>query len=131
MAEDRQHYFSNTKFEKAYGHSRAVAVGDLIFVAGTVGYNYETHEISDDPAEQTRQTFRNIETALEAVDSSFADVVKIVTYFTDLEDWDAIGEVLHDQLAGVHPVNAGILTGLIDPRMKVEISAVAVRRKES
>ena len=129
MAEDRKHYSSNSKFEKLYGYSRAVAVGNLVYVAGTTGYDYDTHEISDDPAEQTRQTFRNIETALEAVGATFADVVKIVTYFTDRDDWDAIGGVLHDQLQGVHPVNAAILTGLIDPRMKVEISAVAVRRE--
>ena len=123
----RQTISSGSRFEALYGHSRAVAVGDMIFVAGTVGYNYETHTISDDPAEQARQTFRNIENALQKVGASFADVVQIVTYYTDQDDWDAIGEVLLEWLEDVRPVNAGVRTGLVDPRLKVEISATAVR----
>ena len=121
-------YFSNSEFEKLYGHCRAVAVGEMIFVSGSTGYNYETGEMSDDPAEQTRQTFRNIETALAELGASFSDVVQLVTYFADHEDWDAIGAVLKEQLEGVHPVNAGVRTGLILPEMKIEISATAVRR---
>lgn len=128
MADDVRRHFSGSKFEALYGHCRAVAAGNLVFVAGTTGYDYETGTISDDPAEQTRQTFRNIESALEEVGSSFADVVQLVTYFVDKADWDAIGGVLKEQLQGVHPVNAGVQTGLILPEMKVEISATAVRR---
>lgn len=127
----RQIISSGSRFEALYGHSRAVAVGDMIFVAGTVGYNYESHTISDDAAEQTRQTFRNIENALQEAGASFADVVQIVTYYTDQEDWDAIGEVLLENLKDVRPVNAGVRTGLVDPRLKVEISAIAVRNSAS
>ena len=108
MADDRTRYSSNSIFEQKYGHSRATVAGDLVFVAGTVGYDYETHSISDDPAEQTRQTFRNIETALEAVDARFSDVVQLTTYYVHQEDWDAIGGVLKEQLKDVHPVNAGV-----------------------
>lgn len=127
----RQTILSGSKFEELYGHSRAVAVGDMIFVAGTVGYDYASHTISDDVAEQTRQTFRNIDNALREAGSSFADVVQIVTYYTDQEDWDAIGEVLLENLKEVRPVNAGVRTGLVDPRLKVEISAIAVRNSAS
>ncbi len=127
----RQRISSGSKFEKLYGHSRAVAVGDLIFVAGTVGFDYATHTISDDPAEQTHQTFRNIEKALQEVGASFSDIVQIVTYYTNQDDWDAIGEVLHEWLKDVGPVNAGGRVGLIAPRMKIEISATAVRRTKA
>ena len=107
-ADDRRRYDSNSVFEQRYGHSRVIAAGDLVFVSGTVGYDYEAQTISDDPAEQTRQTFRNIETALEAVDARFSDVVQIVTYYVHQEDREAIGGVLKEQLEGVHPVNAGV-----------------------
>ena len=103
----------------------------MVFVSGTVGYEYKTHTISDDPAEQTRQTFRNIENALEQADASFADVVQIITYYTDQNDWNPIGEVLLEQLKDVRPVNSGVLTRLVDPRMKVEISAIAVRQSNN
>lgn len=123
----RQLISSGSRFEELYGHSRAVAVGDMIFVSGTVGYEYQTHTISDDPAEQTHQTFRNIQNALEQAGSSFADVVQIVTYYANQDDWDAIGEVLHEWLKDVRPTNAGVRTGFVDPSLKVEISAIAVR----
>lgn len=77
MADDVKRFFSNSKFEKLYGHSRAVAVGDLVFVAGTTEHDYETGEISDDPGEQDRQTFRKIRTALEEVGESFSDLVRL------------------------------------------------------
>ena len=127
----RQHISSGSKFEELYGHSRAVAVGDMIFVSGTSGFDYETHTISDDPGEQTRQTFRNIEKALQDAEASFADVVQMVTYYTNQDDWDAIGAVLHEWLKDVRAVNAGVRVGLIDPRMKVEIAAIAVRRNQT
>ncbi len=123
----RKNFFSGSRFEELYGHSRAVAVGDMVYVAGTVGYDYETHTVSEDPAEQTRQTFRNIQTALEQADSSLEDVVQIVTYYANQSDWDAIGEVLLECLKDIGPVNAGVCTGFVDPKIKVEISATAVR----
>lgn len=118
---------SGSIFEQKYGHSRAVVAGDTIYVSGTTGYDYATGALSDDPAEQTRQTFRNIEAALIEAGSSLQDVVQIVTYFTDAADWDAIGAVLGEVLQGIHPANSGIRVALIDPAMKVEISAIAVR----
>lgn len=123
----RKNIYSGSRFEELYGHSRAVAVGDMVYVAGTVGFDYETHTVSGDPAEQTRQTFRNIQTALEQADSSLEDVVQIVTYYANQSDWDAIGEALLECLKDIGPVNAGVCTGFVDPRIKVEISATAVR----
>ena len=57
MTGDVKRYFSGSKFEALYGHCRAVAVGNLIFVAGSTGYDYETGTISDDPAEHVERAF--------------------------------------------------------------------------
>lgn len=129
MPKNVKRYFSGSKFEKLYRHCRSVRCGDFIFVSGSTGYDYVTGEISDDPAEQTRQTFNNIDTALQELDANFSEVVQIITYFVDIKDWDAIGGVLNEWLEGVHPVNSGIQTGLILPEMKVEISATAYSPK--
>ena len=123
----RKNISSGSKFEELYGHSRAVAVGDMVYVSGTVGFDYETHTVSRDPAEQTHQTFRNIEKALEEAGASMKDVVQIVTYYANQSDWDAIGAVLNKWLKDVRPANAGVCTGFVDPKIKVEISATAVR----
>lgn len=119
---------SNSKFEKLYGHSRAIACDPFVFVAGTVGFDYEADTISDDPAEQTHQTFRNIENALQQAGASFSDVVQIITYYTSHDDWEAIGSVLQQWLGDVRPGNTGVRVELIDPRMKIEISAIAVKQ---
>ena len=118
---------SGSVFEEKYGHSRAVVVGGTIYVSGTTGYDYATGALSDDPAEQTRQTFRNINAALQQAGASLKDVVQIVTYFTDPADWDAIGAVLGEELRHIRPANSGVRVALIDPAMKVEISAIAVK----
>ena len=118
---------SGSKFEELYGHSRAVRAGNTVYVAGTVGYDYANHTVSEDPAEQTRETFRNIEIALKEAGASLSDLVQIVTYYKDQNDWDAIGGVLRETLQDIRPVNAGVCTGFVVPEIKVEISAIAVR----
>ena len=66
---------SGSEFETQGGYSRAVVDGEWVFVAGTTGFDYTAMTIADDPAEQTRQTFRNIERALAEAGATLADVV--------------------------------------------------------
>ncbi len=61
----RRQISSGSKFEAEIGYSRAIVDGDMIWVSGTTGFNYETMTISDDVAEQAEQTFRNIQAAME------------------------------------------------------------------
>ena len=75
----KKHVFSGSVFEEKYGHSRAVVAGDTIYVSGTTGYDYATGALPEEAAEQTRQTFRNIEAALHQAGASLHDLVQIVT----------------------------------------------------
>ena len=120
---------SGSVFEQKYAYSRAVRVGDTIYVSGTTGYDYATGTLPGDAADQTRQIFRNIEAALAEAGASLADLVQLVTYFTDAGDWDAIGAVLGAELRDIRPANSAVQLRLIDPAMKVEISAIAVRSR--
>jgi len=57
-------------------YSPGLSVGEWIFLSGQGGFDPTTGKmISDDIAEQTAQTFRNIEVLLEAADASLDDVV--------------------------------------------------------
>src|SRR5205814_6624841 len=85
---------SGSRFEAEAGYSRAVVDGDWIFVAGTTGFDYAQMIIAEDPAEQARQAFRNIETALAEAGASLADVVRVRYYVPDQADWRAIAPVL-------------------------------------
>lgn len=121
---------SGSDMEARYGYSRAVVDDEWIFVAGTTGFDYAAGTISDDAAEQARQTFANIEAALSEAGSSLTDIVRARYIVKDAGDWDAIGAVLGDVLGDVRPAATAIIADLIDPRMKIEIEVTAKRQGE-
>src|SRR6516164_6163883 len=85
---------SGSRFEAEAGYSRAVVDGKWVFVAGTTGFDYAAMTIAEDPAEQARQAFRNIEKALSEAGAGLADVVRVRYYLPDIVDWPAILPVL-------------------------------------
>lgn len=127
----RQLISSGSEYEAKFGYSRAVVEGDWVFVSGTTGFDYATGEISDDPAEQTRQTFRTIESALSEAGSSMAEVVRARYYVPNVDDWEPISEVLGDVFGDVRPAATAVIADLIDPRMKVEIEVTARKTGKS
>jgi 2-iminobutanoate/2-iminopropanoate deaminase len=118
---------SGSPFEKEAGYSRAVADGEWVFVAGTTGFDYARMTISQDPAEQARQAFRNIEMALAEAGASLADVVRVRYYVPDAADWPAIVPVLGEVFGAIRPTATALFCGLVDPRMKIEIEVTARR----
>ena len=122
---------SGSRFEAEAGYSRAVVDGDWIFVAGTTGFDYAQMTIVDDPAEQTRQAFRNIEKALAEAGARLADVVRVKYYVPDAADWPAIVPVLGEAFGAIRPAATALICGLVDPRMKVEIEVTARRGSAS
>jgi len=116
---------SGSSFEKEAGYSRAVVDGEWIFVAGTTGFDYARMTIAEDPAEQARQAFRNIEAALAEAGASLADVVRVRYYLPNPADWPAIVPVLGEVFGSIRPAATALFCGLVDPRMKVEIEVTA------
>ncbi|MGD9615280.1 MAG: RidA family protein [Alphaproteobacteria bacterium] len=115
-------------FEAEGGYSRAVVDGEWVFVAGTTGFDYAAMTIADDPAEQTRQTFRNIERALAEAGATLADIVRVRYYVPNPDDWPAIQPVLAEILGAIRPAATAVFCGLVDERMKIEIEVTARRR---
>ena len=122
---------SGSRFEAEAGYSRAVVDGDWIFVAGTTGFDYAQMTIVDDPAEQARQAFRNIEKALAEAGARLGDVVRVKYYVPDAADWPAILPVLGEAFGAIRPAATALICGLVDPRMKVEIEVTARRGSAS
>ena len=123
----RQLISSGSRFEAECGFSRAVVDGEWIFIAGTTGFDYARMTIVDDPAEQARQAFRNIETALAEAGASLGDVVRVRYYVPDATDWPAIVPVLGEVFGAIRPAATALVCGLVDPRMKIEIEVTARR----
>jgi len=120
---------SGSPFEAAAGYSRAVVDGERVFVAGTTGFDYAAMTIAEDPIEQARQAFRNIEKALGEAGAKLSDVVRVRYYVPDLADWPVIVPVLGEAFGSIRPAATALVCGLVDPRMKIEIEVTARRRQ--
>jgi 2-iminobutanoate/2-iminopropanoate deaminase len=117
-----------SEFEAQGGYSRAVLDGEWVFVADTTGFDYATMTIAEDPAEQARQTFRNIERALAEAGATLADIVRVRYYVPNPDDWPRIVPVLAETFAAIRPAATAVFCGLVDPRMKIEIEVTAHRK---
>ena len=123
---NRKNISSGSSFEEEVGYSRAVVAGNMVFLSGCTGFNYQTGEISEDVAEQAHQTFANIRQALSQADASLEDVVRVQYMLTNVADFEACKPVFKEHFGDIRPACTAYLVGLVDPRMKIEIEATAV-----
>jgi enamine deaminase RidA (YjgF/YER057c/UK114 family) len=118
---------SGSPFERDMAYSRALVDGDWIFVSGTTGYDYATMTISDDPATQADQCFRNIAKALEQAGASLANVVRVHYILPNAADFPHCWPAMRKHLGDVRPAATMFSAGLADPKMKIEIEVTARR----
>jgi len=118
---------SGSTFEQQIGYSRAVVVGEWVFVSGTTGFDYAAMTISDDVVAQAEQCLKNIEAALREAGASLSDVVRVTYVLPDGNDFEACWPVLRKYFGDVRPAAMMISAGLADARMKIEIEVTALR----
>ncbi|MDQ3876790.1 MAG: RidA family protein [Actinomycetota bacterium] len=117
---------SGSPYEPIFGFSRALRVGDRVFVSGTAPV-FADGSCPDGVSEQTRRCLAIVEDALERSGASRTDVVRWRAYITDASEAEAIGEVIGETFGDVRPASTMVVVaGLLDPRWKVEIEAEAV-----
>jgi enamine deaminase RidA (YjgF/YER057c/UK114 family) len=124
----RVNFSSGTKWEPIVGYSRAVRVGNVVYVSGTTATGSDGDLVGvGDAKAQTEQTLRNIQRALESLGAKLEDVVKTRIYVTDIKKWQEIGTAHGQVFKNVRPVTTMIeVKRLINPEMLVEIEAEAV-----
>jgi len=121
---------SGSPFEKAYGYSRAVVDGDLVFVSGTTGYDYATMTMPEDVAEQARNIARTMTAVLTEAGAALADVVRLQTFVTRPEYCEPALRVQGEIFAQIRPAaSIYVVSGLLRPEMKIEIEATARIRR--
>jgi enamine deaminase RidA (YjgF/YER057c/UK114 family) len=118
---------SGSTFEAKIGYSRAVLVGDRVFVSGTTGFDYSTMAIADDLVTQTEQCLKNIEVALRQAGSSLRDVVRVTYVLPDGSEFELCWPALRQYFGEIRPAAMMIAAGLADPRMKIEIEVTALK----
>jgi enamine deaminase RidA (YjgF/YER057c/UK114 family) len=128
MSPARRRVSSGVPFEEAVGYSRAVAAGDFIFVSGCTSIVDGKIVHEGDVAKQTEQALLNVSAALGQLGASLADVVQTRLYVTDISRWEEVGQA-HRLAFQLAPPAATMVqvAALIDPRLLVEVEAVAHR----
>lgn len=116
---------TGSAFERTAGYSRAVVDGDLVFVSGCTGQDYAAGSAVEGIADQTRQTFTNIEWALGEAGASLKDVVRATYYITDRSNVSAALEIIGEKFRDIRPASTLIVCGLVREELLIEIEVTA------
>ncbi|MBV8808836.1 MAG: RidA family protein [Acidobacteriaceae bacterium] len=124
---DRQNISSGVKWESIVGYSRAVRVGNRIYLTGTTATNEQGELIGiDDGYAQTVQIICNIERALKQAGATLENVVRTRMFVTDIKRWEEYGRAHREFFDQIRPCATMVeVRALIDPRMLIEIEVDA------
>jgi enamine deaminase RidA (YjgF/YER057c/UK114 family) len=125
---ERQRISSGTPWEGKAGYSRALRVGNLVYVAGTTASDETGNVIGKgDVYAQTIYTIRKIERALVEAGASLSDVVRTRTFITDISRWEEFARAHGEVFGAICPVSTLVeVSKLIDPDHLIEMEVDAV-----
>ena len=124
----RQLFATKTEWEPFVGYSRAVRVGDHVFVSGTTATDENGALVAPgDAYGQAVQVLENLKRALEKAGASMGDVVRTRMFVTDISQWQEYGRAHGEYFRDIRPVTSMLeVKALIDPAMMIEIEADAL-----
>ena len=125
---ERTNYSSGAKWEDIVGYSRAVKVGNIIEVTGTVSVDENSLLVGkDDAYAQTKYILEKIRKVLQQAGGNLKDVVRTRMFVTDISRWEEYGKAHGEFFREIKPCTSMIeVKGLIAPEYLVEIEATAI-----
>jgi enamine deaminase RidA (YjgF/YER057c/UK114 family) len=125
---DRTNYSSGSKWEDIVGYSRAVKVGNLVEVTGTVASGDDGKVVGENDAyTQTKYIYEKIESVLKRAGASMKDVVRVRMFVTDISRWQEYGRAHSEFFKDIKPCNTMVeVRALIEPAYLIEIEATAI-----
>ncbi len=117
---------SGSKWEEIMGYSRAVRMGNIIAVTGSVGINADG-TYSKSLGEQTRRSLAIIQAAVEALGGRIDQVIRTRMFVTDVSKWEEVARVHGEVFASIRPATSIVeVAKLIDADALIEIEADAI-----
>lgn len=112
-------------------YSQAIKVDDTVYLSGQIALDPKTMQVVDgDIAVQIRRVFDNLQAVVEAAGGSFADIVKLNVYLTDLGDFPIVNEIMAEYFAQPYPARAAVGVAALPKGVGVEMDGVMVLRQE-
>ena len=106
-------------------YSQAAVAGNIVFLSGQIPLLPDTMEVvSDDVRTQIEQVFKNLEAVCIAAGGSFADVVKLNVFLTDLTHFPIVNEVMATHFDEPYPARAAIGVASLPKDVAVEVEGV-------
>lgn len=118
---------STDKAPAAIGtYSQAVKAGNTVYLSGQIPLDPATMELVEGFEPQTRRVFDNLKAVIEAAGGTFADVVKVNIYLTDLANFATVNSVMAEYFEQPYPARAAVGVASLPRGSLVEIEAVMV-----
>ena len=119
---------STDKAPDAIGaYSQAVRAGDTVYLSGAIPLVPGSMElVGEDVRAQIVQVFDNLEAVCAAAGGSFAEIVKLNVFLTDLADFPLVNEVMAERFDEPYPARAAIGVAALPRDVAVEIEGVMV-----
>ena len=128
----RTNIVSRSPLEPLRGYSRAVQVGDHLFISGTTAMNYKGDVVAPgDAYEQTKTILASVRTILTSRGFSLSDVVRTRLFVTNISKWEDYARAHREFFETVRPASSMVqVVKLVDPRLVVELEVDAIRGAE-
>lgn len=115
---------------KGVSYSQGAVAGDLVFVAGQVGFDENNKLVGSDVDSQTRQTLARVEIVLKEAGAQLTDLVQATVFLKDIADFKEFDAAWREVMGDHRPTRATVEASALTPEILVEIQGVAYRKRQ-
>lgn len=124
----RYNIASGSLWEPLRGYSRAVKIGNALYISGTTAVDEKGDVVAvGDAYEQTRYVIQKVRDVLALSGLELSDVVRTRLFITNMAKWDEYARAHREAFENIRPASSIVqVMKLVDPRLTIEMEVDAV-----